>query len=278
MHNDANAAADFAARMIEPIAPLDGTDLVPAQISERPELLWVAVRDLRLDRRYQRSLSRRSVTMIRQMVRRWDWALCAPITVAEMHGGCWEVIDGQHRATAAATHGGIPLLPAIRVALDGFAARAAAFGAMNAMRRAVTPGQRHKAALAAGDPAAVAIQRAIVTVGARLLLTPPSGGVMRAGDTMAILALHKALERAGPDVLTRVLRLCVAAGLRPIRQQHIAALSRLIGDAPGVSDAAVVAALGDWDAILDAADLAAIETGETRVNAIVLELHRRITS
>ncbi len=61
---------------------------------------------LLVDERYQRGLSERSIKLIRKIVSEWDWRAFKPPVVVDVGAGL-EVIDGQHTAIGAATHGGM---------------------------------------------------------------------------------------------------------------------------------------------------------------------------
>ena len=56
------------------IVSLKLPDVVPAEISsEPPEIRWVDPADLWVDEKYQRSLSERSVRLIRKIVTEWSY-------------------------------------------------------------------------------------------------------------------------------------------------------------------------------------------------------------
>lgn len=133
-----------------PILPLAPGAKKPAlaDAGERPELLWVPVRDLRVDAGYQRALLDKGRRLARAIALGWDWNLVGVLTVAEIGGGRFEVIDGQHRAVAALARGDIHHLPALRARCATVADRARTFAALNTVRVAVTATQRLRAGLA----------------------------------------------------------------------------------------------------------------------------------
>lgn len=224
-------------------------------VGERPEQLWVKVADLRIDHGYQRRLSRQSHTVIRRMVESWSWAAVQSITVAELPGGLWQVIDGQHRAVAAATHGGIPMLPAtvLRGVVDTRAA-AQAFIQVNAQRVAMPAYQRIKAAIAAGDADAMAVWRAADAAGVRLLFMPPGGKTgFPPASCIAANTLLALAKKHGEAVMKAILQPCAAARLAPITRNHLLALVVLLTN-PALSDQPrdddrLVAALQGWEQI-----------------------------
>ena len=62
--------------------------------------------ELSIDASYQRDLSKKSLRLIQTLVKDWDWRRYKIPVVARVDDA-WHVIDGQHTAIAALTHGGI---------------------------------------------------------------------------------------------------------------------------------------------------------------------------
>lgn len=155
-------------------------DLAPAVItSDAPEIEWVDPKSLLVDGDYQRALSEASVTLIRRIVAGWDWARFKPPVVARTEEGL-EVIDGQHTATAAATHPAISIIPVIVVQAAAVADRARAFVGHNRDRLNVTKTQMHFSAVAAGDDDALTLSQVCQRAGVTILRNPPGGGGVQA--------------------------------------------------------------------------------------------------
>src|SRR5262245_49208195 len=94
------------------IAPIPVPNLVPATIGEvGPTFEWASPGDLWVEETYQRNLSERSISLIRKIVANWSWAGIKPPICARDEDGRLVVVDGQHTAIAAASHGGIPSIP-----------------------------------------------------------------------------------------------------------------------------------------------------------------------
>jgi hypothetical protein len=261
-----------AARALAPVMRLQSSAGWPrADIAARPEFLWVRTADLRVDPGYQRTLGARSAALIRDMVAAWDWRLVQALTVAALPDALWELIDGQHRATAAITHGGIPLLPAMVVQADTAQDRASAFVRLNGRRLAVTPGQKARAALAGGDPDMTQAMAIAAEAGVSVCFDPP-GRPWRPGETIAVreLARHAA---DNAEALRRALMACRKAGLAPIRAEHLRAAVR--ATSCDAAEASVCAALSDWDRIVDDAAVSAMDGGLTRRDALTAEFGRR---
>src|SRR6185369_61808 len=72
----------------------------------------IAIEKLRVDTRYQRELVEVGKFRVREIALGFDWRRFTPIVCAAIAGGLYAVIDGQHRAAAVLSRGGIERLPA----------------------------------------------------------------------------------------------------------------------------------------------------------------------
>lgn len=134
-----------------------------------PALNYLPPSELSVDPAYQRSIEGRdSQRLIARIAKRWDWAKCLPLLVSDRGSGQLFVIDGQHRLQAARLRGDIAQLPCVVVSVGGAEGEAALFDAVNSQRRALTPLELFRAALASGDPESLAIMAAIEAAGLTL--------------------------------------------------------------------------------------------------------------
>lgn len=214
---------------LRPVAPLtfDDLDVMPPP-TDPPMVEWMAPSDLLVDGAYQRDLSDASCKLIRRVVEGWDWRRFKPPIVAWTERG-FEVIDGQHTATAAATLG-IEKIPVLVVEAAEQTDRASAFIGHNKDRLAVTPGQLHHAAVAAGDPDAVQVQRVCDAAEVALLRTVYGSRTYKAGDSMAVAAIGGLVKRRGERGAREVLQVLVKSGLAPITANAIKAVELLMFD------------------------------------------------
>lgn len=90
----------------------------------KPELKWVPVKLINVDKNYQRDLRPHRV---RQILKEFDWSQFQPVMLAEQADGTFNVFDGQHRVAAAREHTGVNEVPAAIVCLQGLRAEAGAF-------------------------------------------------------------------------------------------------------------------------------------------------------
>jgi hypothetical protein len=209
-----------------PIAPIEINGFVPGGTPRAlPIFEWVDPSTLLVDEGYQRDSSERSLKLVRKIVAGWDWAKfkapCAVMTDAGL-----ELIDGQHTAIAAATHPDVDKIPVMIVDVDKRAERAAAFIGHNKDRVAVTAAQLHVAAIASGDPEALAIAAVCQAAGVRTLRAPPKDP--KPGETMAISAVGALVRAQGKEGAIRVLKTARDSGIAPLTQVEIKAVELLV--------------------------------------------------
>lgn len=169
-----------------------------------PELVWLDVAALVVDDSYQRPLTRHNWTAIRKIAREFTWSRFIPVEAAPLGDGRYAVIDGQHRAHAAAL-AGQGRVPAIVVEIP-VEAQAAAFAAINTQRTGVSRFHLLRAALTAGEDWAVRAMSVCEGAGCRLMMSNRSAA-MRAPRDLYTPALIEKLIRGGADeALSRALR------------------------------------------------------------------------
>ena len=122
-----------------------------------------------VDHTYQRMIEGpSSQKLIRDIAERWDWRLCAPLTISireDCEDPGYYVIDGQHRLRAAELRGDIPELPCIISKFETFEAEAMAFVSINSARRQVSAIDKFHARVAAKEPLALKIKLVVEDAG-----------------------------------------------------------------------------------------------------------------
>lgn len=201
-----------------------------AAVTAAPVFEWVDPRSLLVDEAYQRNLSERSVALIRKIVGAWDWRRFKPPVVARTGDGCFEVIDGQHTAIAAAGHPNLVEIPVMVVEAADQAQRAAAFVGHNRDRIALTVTQMHAAALAAGDEDAVTLDQVCARAGVRVLKNPPGNGAFKPRETLAVSSVRALISRRGAMRARMVLEVLANAECAPISASGIKAVEMLLHD------------------------------------------------
>jgi hypothetical protein len=139
---------------------------VNTPLGSPPTLEWRAVGELLIDDSYQRTVeAAASQALIRRIAMFWDWGLCQPLAVSRRPDGKLLIVDGQHRASAAKLRGDIPHLPCVITSFASAGDEAAAFVALNQMRRPLSALDLFKAAIAAEDKEALLIAECLASAG-----------------------------------------------------------------------------------------------------------------
>ncbi len=157
-----------------------------------PKLDWVRIVDLVIDDRYQRPLTDTNWRRIRAIASAFQWAKFSPLVVAPIEGGTFAVIDGQHRAHAALLCG-IAAVPALVVDISA-GDQAQAFVGINTVTLRVSKQAMFKAALAAGEAWAVALDSAVAAAGCSVGTYAPSARDKKAYVIYAADPVRKAVD------------------------------------------------------------------------------------
>lgn len=267
---------------IQPLSRANRPDRVEPLAGYPPELEWVRVSDLVVEG-YQRTTDEKaSQKLVRLIAAHWNWDRVGAIIVRPVlvnDATRFALIDGQHRAMAAAARGDIDVLPAAIIATEGAEDAARTFIGLNLNRSNLSAQAVFHAEVAAGNPSAFAINQAARSAGAVILRSAKPPNLCAPGEISAIATLrniHIAKGRAG---LAHALRITVAARLAPIQSIHLEAVFIALFE-PGFAGRATDSQISrtlceDWELIKDAADLAVLETGEPKKRAAAIELVNR---
>jgi hypothetical protein len=179
-------------------------------VGPAPQLQWLPIAALRVDDGYQRPIRAEGQQHIRRIAAGFDWRLFAPVLVAPIEGGHYAVIDGQHRCHGAALRG-IEQVPCQVIVADQ-AQQARAFAAING-RQAIKLAayQIHRAALAAGNPKAKAVERVLEQAGARIS-NNKSADKMERGETVAVATIYNMIAAEGETVAIAAIEAICKAG------------------------------------------------------------------
>lgn len=222
---------------LRPVIAIKAPDVTPSALGEPPSLVWVSLDQLVINDAYQRHISERSVTLIRRMVARFDWGRVKALSVVDIGGGKYEVIDGQHTAIAAATHGRIEALPCLLTRGKDQNERAADFVSLNRDRLTMTPLQVFFAELAAGDEIATDVVQGATAGGGKVLRYPPPFARYQVGDLLCLGELRKLAAEGGPAYVKRAVSVCIAARCAPIKAMTLKVVAALIwGGGPPIQD------------------------------------------
>ena len=191
-------------------------------IGAPPTLVWVDPRQLLVGESSQRDASERSIALIRELVRDWDWSRYRPPIVAATEAGL-AVMDGHDTAIAGASHPHIEKIPVVVTSLSGGEPG-------GGERNPVTSTRHYFAALAAEDPDAKAIEEVCERANVVVLRHPPANAVLKAGETMAVASVARLIATRGADGAMRVLEIIRAADAAPVSAVAMRAVELLLFD------------------------------------------------
>ncbi len=194
-------------RTLEPIAAPPANQ--PS--AGRPvKLDYLPISALRVDDTYQRDMTSRSLTNIQHIINRFSWRKFSPLVVVPSGegGNTYANIDGQHRTIAALTLGFDKVPCAIVDATTEEAAEI--FAAINGTVTPMTPMAIFKAARAAGETWAKAVQKACDAAGVTPLVYPVPFSKQKPLQTMCVGIMRRIYERHGESVLKALLQTMVA--------------------------------------------------------------------
>ncbi|MDS9467324.1 hypothetical protein RGQ15_07020 [Paracoccus sp. MBLB3053] len=196
----------------------------------------IPVSDLIIDGHYQRSMSAKGRSTVARIIAEFDWLRFGAISVVRKDGKL-SVVDGQHRAVAAAAMGiqDVPAMVAV-----GEAAEAATFVAINDVRTAVTPVDKFRAKVAAGDPDALELGAMLAELEISTDVLP--GIPLRPRQTRSISVLYKLIKAHGRGIVFTALEM-----LTDGQPDNADALTSLNIEAVTIVTAKVIAAKGDID-------------------------------
>lgn len=169
-----------------------------------PQLLWIEIKNLVVDRTYQRDIGKRGAANIRHIAENFDWSKFAPVIVAPVEGGLYAVVDGQHRTTAAQLRK-LEKVPCQVVQADR-PQQAAAFAAVNGAVTKTTSQQLYYARLTAGNPECGALQDILSAAGVEIVKTNLVLARMKAGQAHCVGALLRCQREYGPATLITALQ------------------------------------------------------------------------
>jgi hypothetical protein len=243
-----------------------------------PQLMWIPISQLVVDHAYQREISAQGRGNVRRIAAGFRWTYFSPVVVAPLSGGRYAIVDGQHRTTAAALvgHQQVPC----QVIMAAPNEQAQAFTAVNGAVTRVSALAMHKAAFAAGDATALAVEGAATEAGVRILRYPVPELKQKPCETMAIGTMRECLATVGREALVLGLRSvveteknAVAGGLSAVIVKAVASVAAQ-WLARGGEPAAFIAAVGEIVLIREADKASRADRG--RYGSVIAILTERL--
>lgn len=210
------------------------------EIGERPDLEWVDVTLIDVDRNYQRDVDGKRVEKI---LRGFRWDHFGAVVLARKEDGRFAVTDGQHRCQAAKLHPKISHVPAMITRIEGMSGEAENFLVINRARKAVSTVDTYWAGIAAGDAAMIRIRDVLAKAGCEVV---GGNGEYRPNHTNAVSAVGRALDRYGDRAVGSALKIIRAAwpsDPKALRGTLITALARLCRNNPDLDQERMVKVL-----------------------------------
>lgn len=194
-----------------PSVPLADRDVQPAK-GQCGELRMLPPGELLVDSRYQREIGPLGNLKIKRIAAGFDWGKFAPLLVVQLEGSnVFAIIDGQHRAAAAAARDDIPLVPCFVLSLP-LKAQAETFIAINNEGTKITTGALWHARATAGDREALEVITCATAAGVKIPRSPLSAAFGKTNITNAPQAIADCLRRYGFDITKLTLETLRKAG------------------------------------------------------------------
>lgn len=173
-----------------------------------PQQIWIELDRLVIDERYQRPLNGGNRAAIKRIAEQFKWCRFSPVLIAPVEGGLYALIDGQHRAHAAALCG-FERIPAM-VALVAPEEQALAFIEINTRQIKVTSHQVYRAALTAGEEWAVQCRDAVEAADCQLMTSNRTTNDKKPGQIYCVQLIKRLVEAGHSQAVTEGLAAMLA--------------------------------------------------------------------
>lgn len=182
---------------------------IEKDIGKKGRFDWLPLHQLFIDEDYQRPVAQAGLANIRTVALNFLWPLFAPVVCFQRTDKQFVIIDGQHRAIAAASRGDIAALPCI-IHEGTPELEARAFAAINGIVTKINSLTVFRARLAAKEKGAMEIFTVCKAAGVTVAPYPKTN--CAAGETLAIGTLEQCLRRFGAEPLKLALRIVTQTG------------------------------------------------------------------
>lgn len=209
-----------------------------ANLGKEPELKWLDIDDLTIEKKYQRGTqSKRSQNNIANIIISFDWSKFGVIVVAKLDGGrLYSIIDGQHRVEAVLQIESIDKVPCCIVESSKLVDQAKTFVGINKNRVALHSLHQFHADVAAGDLLCMGVKKMCDRINITIPKTPPQGGGTKPREIQATGALKALYKKFGPVHLSNALKIVAEAypetkgQMRPMFIQTLTRIYHAAGD------------------------------------------------
>lgn len=222
---------------LEPLRKFDERYEGATDPGRPPRLEWLSLSTLVINTTYQRPITPGGMNTIKRIMADFAWSRFSPVIVRRVPGPeeRYEIIDGQHRSTAA-LNCGYDRVPAMIVSsTDDDAARI--FAAVNGNVTPMQPMAVYKAALAGGEAWAIECRDAVESAGCSILTYPVPRDQQQPLQTMSVQSIRAAWRSYGPAVVAATFKLLAASQNSHVpgflTSGLIKSWSRVLGSRPG---------------------------------------------
>jgi len=250
-------------------------------LGNKPELEWVNIQLLSVDKSYQRSTkSRGSKSNINKLYQEFCWDRCGAIIVSRIDELNYRIIDGQHRYEAACMRGDITELPCIVIGNIESQDQAKRFVDINKNRVGLHVLAKFHAEVAAGDQTAVSLKEILDDIDISIPKTPVVRGKTQPREVQCIRTLMGMIDKYSANNFKWVLTIIPEAypdALGMLKAQLIKALAEIYKDHHTVLDREdMIKTLQNIEIpdLLDHASTYREIQGGTTLNAIVQALKK----
>lgn len=223
--------------VLEPLQKFEIEYLRSKSPGRPPDLKWLRLAELGINPAYQRSITKKGLATIQKIMAEFSWSRFSPVIVCRVPGPTvqYEIIDGQHRSTAA-LNCGYELVPCMIVHCDDVEA-ARIFAAVNGNVTPMQPVSVYKAAVAGGEPWALECKAAAEAAGCQILTRPTPHSLQKPYQTMSVGGIRSVWRQHGPRVLGAAFKLLKASHgsqkLGFMTNVLIVSWSRVLASRPG---------------------------------------------
>ena len=228
---------------------------ISTNIGKKPDLAFVPIDRINVDRNYQRDLK---TSRVQQILKDFNWSQFQPVMLARKPDGTFNVYDGQHRVAAARLHPQVEEVPAAIIDLADLAGEAGAFVGVNTNRTAVTSIEKYWAGIEAGDENMIRIRSVLDRAGCEIV---QAAGCFKPNATNAVSMVGRAIKNYGDSAVIlacTAIRRAWPADNQALKGITVTALARVFKLNPKINHSRVDEILGAIDRTKLAADAEAM--------------------
>lgn len=222
-------------KLVKPLEVIEGFRCNPLDVSAQalPFIMWVNPADLHIDYNYQRQHTSTSFALLAEIAERWNWRHYKMPNIFRMPDGRLFVVDGQTTALGALLIG-ITSIPVLVSDIqphelpDIVMIQAEAFIALNTSRVQVPTPDLFTADIFKKDAASLELKGLLEKYGLSVVRLNKADKSYKTNETRVISTLKQTLLQHDPQLMSSICYVCSMAEFRPLRRQHVEAITILL--------------------------------------------------